>query len=174
MGLEYVDLDRDVRQAMVAEISKDIASESYYRSKVLTDAGHDAWPDLLRAAAASHDDDWLAEELQREGILLSDTTTKSGPKQVNIAAASARLAEGQFNRYYMQAICVVAMASGEDEVEIYRARESENPRSKSAELIGQRFPAIKILTNLRQSEGIETDFPLLAPNSGVSIRRIRQ
>lgn len=174
MGLEYVDLDREVRQAMVAEISKDIASKSYYQSKVLTDAGLHAWPDLLRAAATSHDDDWLTEELRREGMLLSHTSTKSGLRQVNIDVDSAKLAQGQFNRYYMQAVCVVAMASGEDEVELYRARESKSPRSGSAELIGQRFPALKILTDVRQSGGIETDLRLLAPNSGISVRRIRQ
>lgn len=173
MGLEYVDLDRDVRQAMVAEISKDIASESYYRGKILTEMGQHAWPELLRDAAISHDDDWLTEELRREGMLLSHTPTKRGPRRVNIEVDSAKLAQGQFNRYYMQAICVVAMALGEDEVEIYRAKESSDPRSTSAELIGRRFPAIQILTELRQSGGIETGSGFVAPNSGISVRRIR-
>lgn len=174
MGFTYENLDELVRQAMVNEISTALATETLYLSERLTDKARETWPHLLRSAATSHDDEWLASQLQIDGMLVSFETTKNGQtKRVPIPSASTMLAEGQFNLFYCQAVCTIAMASGEATVEIYRAKESKSPRPESNALVGTLLPAVKVLSDLRQSGGIETDVGLIKPNSGLSIRRIR-
>jgi hypothetical protein len=174
MGLKYDSLDQEVRQAMVEEISSATASGSLYPSKRLTDEGRKAWPGLLRSAAIDHDDNWLATTLQEEGLIVSHEYTKAGVrKEVNIGAACATLAEGQFNFFYCIGVCVIAMASGENEVEIYRARASQNPRPSSEALVGTRRSPVELLTDLRQSGSIDTAIGLNRPNSGLSVRRVQ-
>lgn len=172
MGLFYENLDGAARRVMLEEILAASSSGSLYEGKRLTAAGREAWPGLLLAAARSETDDWLAEQLQVEGLLVSHEETKRGPRRVNPRAASANLAQGQFNFFYCIAVCVIAMELEEDVVEIYRAKHTTNPRSSSEELVGTTWPPIQLLSDLRQSGGIEPAIGLARPNSGLSVRRV--
>ena len=59
------------------------------------------------------------------------------------------------------------------EVEIYRARISQNPRPESERLIGQKPNPEQILKDLRDNKGVEAAFGLPnGPNSGLSIKII--
>lgn len=174
MALQYDSLDSDVRQAMVEEISSATASGDWYRSTRLTEEGLETWPSLLRTAATSHDDAWLEGQLRSQGFMASheERTTKKGTKLVKVRLDAAELlAEGQFNFYYCLAVCLVAMASGEGSVEIYRARESEKPRAESVALEGTFRPAVELLSDLRRTGGIDTAIGLSRPGSGLSVRR---
>jgi len=69
MALDYRDLDQTTRHFMVDEIDMDVANGSIYLSSWLSEAGIRDWPMLLRQAAESHDDDWLAHQLRGTGRL---------------------------------------------------------------------------------------------------------
>ena len=77
MGLRYEDLDAVTRKYMVEEIDQDIRSDKVYRSSYLTQSGQGNWPDLMRDAASSGNDDSLAARLRGQ---FNRTTQGRRPK----------------------------------------------------------------------------------------------
>lgn len=85
--------------------------------------------------------------------------------------APQRLAEGEFNRFYIRGLCLRALDEGKSTVVVYRARHSSSPRLESEELIGSAFDAKALLEDLRESPGVDTALGLPpGPNSGLSAR----
>lgn len=60
MGLEYRDMDVDVRANMVQEVTFDLDKGTIYKSPRLNEEGIRLWPDTLREAVGHHSDVWLA------------------------------------------------------------------------------------------------------------------
>ncbi len=58
--------------------------------------------------------------------------------------AATLLAENEFNRYYIRAVCLVALKNKMSEVEVYRAKQTSSSRANSENKIGLRLPAKKI------------------------------
>jgi hypothetical protein len=174
MALAYRNLDRRTRDFSVEEISMDIASSKIYIGPRLNPEGVQAWPALIREAALAHDDDWLAGEIRRLNLLKSHEERRKPRGGVAIAqvptTAPDTLSEGEFNRYYVRGVCRRAIADNIQEVEVYRARHSDNPRRESEALIGKKLDPKELLTDLRNSQGVE---PALGvppgPNSGLCI-----
>jgi hypothetical protein len=140
----------------------------------LNDTGSAEWGGLLLAAAQQHNDAWLAGQLGR-GRLKKEVPRRK-PKgdgftivQVPTTAPDT-LSEGEFNRYYIRALCRRAIEDKVDYVTVYRARASENPRPESEALIGQRIDASRLLADLRAAPGVEAALGLARPNSGLSVR----
>jgi hypothetical protein len=85
--------------------------------------------------------------------------------------APLTLAEGEFNRFFARGLCLRATEDGIAELEVYRARESAQPRAESLLLIGTRLNAAALLEDLRASAGVDTAMRLPpGPNSGLSVR----
>ncbi|MGH3041645.1 MAG: hypothetical protein ACRDNG_07905 [Gaiellaceae bacterium] len=83
------------------------------------------------------------------------------------------MAEGEFNRFYARGLCADVVASGGTEVQVYRGKDVQNPRSESQAMIGRRLPAQSLLDDLRTSQGVEPALGLPpGPNSGLTIRRV--
>lgn len=157
---------------MVAEISHDIESGDLYHSRWFTSAGRDAYPNLLTAAGAQFDDDWLAAELSAPGMfeLSYVKATPSGGTTVARVPRTApqTFAEGEFNRFSLRGLCLRAMDEGKS-IEAYRAKSVVAERSESAMLLGTRFDPARLLADLRANPGIETALGLpVGPNSGLS------
>ncbi len=85
--------------------------------------------------------------------------------------ASTMLCEGEFNRFYIRAVCLKAINLNQELITVYRARESANPRSTSIELENTTFSAKDLLNDLRVNIGVDTAFGLPpGPNSGMSVK----
>jgi hypothetical protein len=174
MGLNYQNLDASTRALMSAEIATDAAGGKLHISNNLNPAGVAAFPALLASAAASGTDDSLAGQIRP--LLKSHSAPrqlKSGPSKAPIMAINAHemLAEGEFSRFYIRALCVRALSTGSTTVEVYRAKAVMNPRSASAAKIGTRVPAQALLNDLRANIGIDTALGLPSgPNSGLRAR----
>ncbi len=175
MAIRYDSLDQRTRDLMAQELDRDSSDGTLYVSPRLTDEGQQQWPELLREAILSHDDDWLASEL-RSKHLIRDTEQRKKPKggfttaKVPVTAPDT-LSEGEFNRFYARGTCARAVADGVDEVEVYRGKSVENPRSASQAMIGKRIPANALLDDLRTSQGVEPALGLPpGPNSGLTVR----
>ncbi|MFO1169617.1 MAG: hypothetical protein U1E49_01460 [Hyphomicrobiaceae bacterium] len=175
MGLQYANLDADTRGRMAAEIEADTKAGTLYISNYLSPRGAGEWPGLLLKAAQEHNDDWLAQQLAGGGRLLQEVEKRKPKGGTTIASvpvtAPSTLAEGEFNRYYVRALCLRAN-EGSKVVEVYRARASEQPRPESEALIGKRLPATDLLEDLRKSPGVEASLGLARPNSGLSVRLV--
>lgn len=175
MAFEFVNLDRETRELMLSEIVLDEEKGSLYRSGRLTSAGAIAYPDLLKAAVKAGSEVTL-EAAIRNGGFLRATETKRTPKggvteaKVPFTAAQT-LAEGEFNRFYVRALCARALKGGAKEVEVYRAKDVSNARSESQAKIGMKVDAQKLLDDLREHQGMDTALGLPpGPNSGLTVK----
>jgi hypothetical protein len=97
---------------MASEIERDLGSPSgVYMSTRFTAAARVEWPQLLLAAAHDGSDTSLAGELvERQSLVSKESAhTKTGRViEKNVADnAETILAEGQFNLYYIRAVCLV-------------------------------------------------------------------
>ena len=85
--------------------------------------------------------------------------------------AHEMLAEGEFNRFYIRALCLRAIEDGMAQVIVYRAKAVQNARSESERKIGQGVPVEALLRDLRTHPGVDTALGLPpGPNSGLSVR----
>jgi len=174
MALNLQNLDDETRKYMAQEIEMDIQQERLYKSPRLSPQGVNEYPQLLKNAAASGNDNSLAAELSRPGRLnaTEQRKTKNGVIAAKVpVTAPQTMAEGEFNRFYARGLCLRAIATGIPALQVYRAKEVENPRFVSVALIGQMLPAEPLLKDLRNSIGTDTAFGLPpGPNSGLCVR----
>lgn len=174
MPLDYKHLDERTRALMVAEIDQDVAAGSLYLSDNLSPIGRSVYPALLRRAVQSGSDVSLADDLrsqlnshEKPRRLASGALSKPPVMRSN---AHEMLAEGEFNRFYMRAICLRAIDDGIEEVVVYRGKEVAQARSASIQKIGQRMATQALLNDLRTHIGVDTALGLPpGPNSGLCI-----
>lgn len=175
MALHLVNLnDGDTRQLMRSEASDDLASDAgVNRSKYFTDNGFEAYKSgLLLEAIDHHDDEWLASALDKPGYFATHhpRKTKNGTSMVKVPiTAPTTFAEGEFNRYYIRAVCLRAINEGRA-IEVVRAKSVANPRAESEQLIGTSLEPAVVLTDVRENPGADLVQGVPSgPNSGLSI-----
>lgn len=174
MALTYVDLDETARRVMMAEIDNDIANGMLFTSPRLSPRGVHDYPQLLKDAVAHGTDASLEVEINRMGRL-NVTEEKRTPKGRFTTArvpsnAAEIIASGEFNRFFLRALCVIAEQKGVWALIIYRARPSANPRPESEAKIGTQISASQLLVDLRNNIGVEPALGLPMINSGLSAR----
>lgn len=175
MGLQYRDLDQRTRSLMLSEIQHDLEHDTLYLSDNLNPRGRADYPGLLQDAARDGNDDSLASALRsRLNPTEKPRRLKSGgyskpPKMRR--NAHEMLAEGEFNRFYIRALCLRAIEDGIPSVVMYRAKAVRTPRPNSEAKIGQSLPVEALLEDLRTNTGVDTALGLPAgPNSGLSVQ----
>jgi hypothetical protein len=174
MGFVYRNLDERTRDLMVTEVERDIAAGCLYLSDNLNPQGMSDYPGLLREAARAGSEVSLAAEIQirlnpyeKPRRLASGGYSKPPVMRSN---AHEMLAEGEFNRFYIRALCVRALEDGITDVIVYRAKQVQNARSRSEAKISQIVSAQVLLGDLRINPGVDTALGLPpGPNSGLSI-----
>jgi hypothetical protein len=173
MPFHFGDLDEQTRGLMLSEIDSDVAAGTLYGSKRFNESGTAAYPGLLRAAAAHGDEGTLAASLASGEYFIDREWVNRQPKGYwkDVPRDCARtLAEGEFNRFYMRAVCLKAAGVDSDVVEVYRAKAVTNPRPESEILVGMCIEPADLLADLRANKGFETIIGLAVPNSGLSVR----
>jgi hypothetical protein len=174
MALHLVNLDERTRALMAAEIAADLAVGSLYLSPRLSPGAHTNYAALLQRAAQAGDDTSLANALRNGALFASHYQRRKPSGGTTIAKmpvdAPETLAEGEFNRFYIRAVCVRALADGIRHVAVYRARHSENPRPESQARIGSLVDTAALLSDLRSHPGVDTALGVPpGPNSGLSV-----
>ncbi|HTW52526.1 MAG TPA: hypothetical protein VME45_11630 [Stellaceae bacterium] len=175
MALTYVDLNDDVRRLMLAEIKRDVAAGTLFFSPRLSPRGLEDYPQLLQDAVASGSDASLEAEINRLGRLnLTEEKRKPGGIGHTTARVPSNAAEiigsGEFNRFYLRALCIIALDAGVSSLIIYRARPSAHPRPESEAKIDTPIDATQLLADLRNNIGVEPALGLPMVNSGLSAR----
>lgn len=168
MTLNLIDLDNTTRTHMLSEFDFDLQRGSLYMGKDLSPDGRARYPDLLREAITSGDDAQLEVRLSEPETFNAMGLRKGKPVKVPVNAPQ-RLAEGEFNRFYLRGLCLRAIDDGIDRVIVYRARASSSPRPESEALVGTSLDPKALLDDLRENLGIDTVLGLPpGPNSGLS------
>jgi hypothetical protein len=160
---------------MLEEIALDEERQRLYTSRRFTPVGAAAYPMILKEVVQEGGDAELARRLRSHGCFAETETRELKGGKISIAkvpvTAAETFAEGEFNRFYLRAICRAAIEDGLSHVVVYRARHSESPRRESEALVGKTLPAATLLEDLRSNTGVDTCFGLPpGPNSGLSAR----
>jgi len=173
MAFKFENLDSITRKFMLEEIDTDINNSKLYLSSRLTGDGKVEYPELLKKAVQDGNEEILADYLKKQAYFNSteSRTTKKGIISAKIPSnANETLADGEFNRFYIRAICCRVLKEG-GKLEIYRAKEVTSPRSESEAKIGQTVDPKKLLEDLRANPGVDTALGIPpGPNSGLSVR----
>lgn len=174
MQFRFENLDESTRRYMAQELSRDLVYGTLYLSPRLTEEGRAVYPALLEEALRWHGPHWLADALRYADYLQPYEERRMGDEAIQTrvpVTAAEMLATDEFNRYYMRGVCLRALAEGSGVVEVYRGRDSAEPRPASQSLVGQRLSAAALLEDLR---GWPDQAPVLGLptgyNSGLSIR----
>ncbi|GAB3937522.1 hypothetical protein [Mucilaginibacter myungsuensis] len=175
MALTYLSLDDVTREYMLKEFQSDLDCDNCYLSKRFNDFGNTHFIEIMPQHIATGDDASLTEALKSNNCFKShEERNKNGTiSMVKVPVTAAEtFAEGEFNRFYIRAICLRALTENRA-IEVYRARASSSPRPESEALIGNTFDPKTLLQDLRDNKGVDTSFGLPAgPNSGLSIKII--
>lgn len=157
---------------MVEEINADIANGRLYMSSRLSDQGIEEFPNLLITAAQSHDESWLTQQLRGKFKTMETRSVKGKTIEAKVPeTAPETLAEGEFNRFYMRALCRRAIEENVANLIAYRAKDVTNARSESERIINQLFSPESLLNDLRGNPGTDTALGLPpGPNSGISVK----
>ncbi|MFW6096767.1 MAG: hypothetical protein ACOC9Z_01760 [Chloroflexota bacterium] len=176
MGLYLPHLDERTRTLMLNEVDYDVARQELHISPYLSGQGQRDYETLLREAIASGDEETLAARLA-EHRRIARTAHRRNPEGgytiVTVPNNAAQtIAESEFNRYYIRALCRRALEDGIGELIVYRAKQVREPRPESEELVETTVAPAELLQDLRQNVGDaapEMGIPG-GPNSGISVR----
>ena len=128
--------------------------------------------ELLKEAIENGNDDSLSQKLKSSGCFLGYTSKNIKGKQVKSRVpftAAETFACGEFNRFYIRALCSIAIDSNKGLV-VYRAKDGYSHRIDSDLKIGQSVDAKKLLEDLRNNIGLDTALGVPGgPNSGISV-----
>lgn len=176
MSLDLKSLDETVRKLMIEEIELDNKNNMLYISQRLNENGKKTYPELLKESAQNGNDSMLAYRLLNEGCMAKKELrkNKNGFSEVSVPYnANEILAEGEFNRFYMRALCLKVIKECSGKLKVYRAKQVENARQESMNKIGQIVDPERLLSDLRSNIGTDTALGLPpGPNSGLSIELI--
>lgn len=165
MAMYYKDMCEEIRAFMIEEVELD--AENLYGSSYFREAGVAAWKEHLLEACRSGDDATLAAAIDSREYLKTHHSYLRMGKPVTAAVpitAPKTIADSNFSRFYLRALCRLAIEKGVPSLIGYRAMAVEKPRSGSQEKIGMRFDPKEMLADLRATMAKE---PTLGMPPGV-------
>lgn len=120
MAMDYEELDDETREYMLEAFEEEEASGNPYRSAILSDAGLEAWPDLMRDAIQTGNEVTLGRALNDPKFW---NPRDSSGKRVNVRQASHRLALTEFSTWYVRGFAKRLMDQGVEKCQVYRGEE---------------------------------------------------
>ncbi len=159
--MELINLTEEIRELMEKEINND---ENLYISNRLSEDWKRNYKNILLKHVRNGDSQTFAEELKQYILKYENISWKLKRTPEN---AHKTLADGEFNRYYILALCKYAIQNNIPYVIVYRAKKVEKPRIESEKLIWQKLDPKKIYKELK-NKPFNTAFS--KPNSWISIK----
>jgi hypothetical protein len=129
MKFDFKNLDERTRLFMSNEVKADIENGELYLSRDFNDNGQKLYSMFLQEAIATGDEQTLVESLMASNSFLEKEPRKQKREMVYARVpdnAAAVFAEGELNRCYIRGLCLIAIEF-EQQLQVYRARYSENP-----------------------------------------------
>jgi hypothetical protein len=181
MTMKFEELDNSTRGFMLIEFEGEEASGIPYRSKVLTFAGLVAFPNLMREAIRTGNEQPLGSSLLRADFWNeSETYIRGGvmrERRLNIQQAAERLALNEFNTWYVRGLTKRLMEEGVAQCQAYRGALPKWEPGECSTHEGQIFAVEAIYRNHRARYWPEPGNPKAAsipfgPGCHHTIRRV--
>lgn len=141
--MNFEELDDVTRRYMLDEFDKEEAGGNPFRGKGLSIAGRTAFPDLMRKAVRSGNEETLIASLLEPSYWLPmEAYTRNGvmrERRVNIGQASERLGLTEFNTWYVHGLAKKLMDEGIVRCQTYRASEPRWEHSDCSQHEGKIF-----------------------------------
>jgi hypothetical protein len=175
MTLNLINIEDDkVRELMLEEVEYDIKKGKIYFSPRLNDESKEKYLELLKKSIQEGDDKSFANNILKSGCFkpVMSKKTRSGKSEMARVPNDAHfiLAEGEFNRYYLRAICLKAIANNK-ELELYLSKPVESQRFEAKKLVGEIVNPTDLLNDLRENVRIDSALGLSqGPNSWLSAK----
>lgn len=118
MAMNFEELDSSTRRYMLVEFEIEQSSGNPYISKTLSEEGLAAFPDFMRHAIISGNEETLAASLADLSLW---KPTDSRGHRVNILQSAERLAITEFNTWYVRGLAKRLMDEGVAHCQAYRA-----------------------------------------------------
>ena len=181
MKANFEELDEETRKYMLQEFEAEQNSGNPYISPLLSDIGKEAFPELMRDAIKSGDDESLAESLSKQEYWNEkEEYTRDGitrQRKINFKQAAERLAFTEFNTWYVRGLAKKLIDEGKKKCEIYRAKDAKWQPAECSKHEGQIVDVEVIYKGHRARywpEKNDTAFSIPAhANCHHTIRRIR-
>ena len=172
--MNYENIDETVRNFMQEEYDFDKNRNRIYFSPRLTEEGTDRYTQFLQNALTYGTEKWLAEKL-READVIKDREMRMNPlggiSEVKVPPSTPDIiAEGEFSRYYLRAICRKAINEGIKKLEIISDRPPDTISDKDRVKVGRFVNPKDLLEDLRQNSYVNSRFGIPSPKSGLSVR----
>lgn len=182
MTFNFKNLDEKTRQLMLEEFDFDQKEGTLAVSPRLIDGKEEEYFRLFTQCIKSgQNEDYLANTIQQARILKSQETANRNGKIVNVKVrhdAHEFLAQSDFNRFYMRALCRIAIEENKT-LKIYRAKSSDEHRTTSDNIEGNFIEPNVQLNFLRlnpkdywarkEQDSDITEYKVARPGSGLSL-----
>ena len=164
----------EIRKLMHEELDLDIASNNqFYLSPHLTSTGQKLWHISLWHATNRGTEKTLylciKNRIQHPTLFANKNTSK---------VIARTLADDEFNRFYMRAVCRFAIQNGHQELLIYRCRQGGYFSQASYALLGRKLPPQPCLVDLRIAPHHRVNYTNLvgvaSSDTGLSLRLVQQ
>ncbi len=173
MTCAYQNLTRKIRRSMLKEVEYDIDRGSLHLSSFFNPAGKIKYPEILKSVALTGDETALAHELITQCCFREyddEHPTEDGSLSKISCDACLAFAEDEFRRFYLRALCNIAIAEGRT-IEIYSEQENEDLCPESQDLIGLTVDPYQLLQDMRKHIAFCTALWIAeGPASGLSVR----
>ena len=127
MPMNYEELDEETRKSMLSEFEREQANTNHYESKALSSYGLTVFPNLMRIAIRSGNEETLNMALDQAGMWLPEEEyTRNGITRLrrrNINQSAIRLAVTEFSTWYVRGFAARLLAEGVMNCRVYRAEQ---------------------------------------------------
>ena len=126
---------------------------------------------MLKGALETQNDTWLANKLYGYFNATEPRHLEKGIIQAAIPeTANITLAEDEFNRFYMRALCLFAIANNIPYLIVCQTKTVQDHRPRSVAKLGSSINPTDLLDDLRTYKERDTRLGLGEPNSSLSVK----
>jgi hypothetical protein len=119
MAMHFEELDATTREFMLKEFEVEQASGAPYLSKALSAQGLAAFPDFMRSAIRSGNEETLFQALNHDRFWKAKSSANG--HKIPLPHAAERLAHSEFNTWYVRGLSQRLTSEGETKCQVYRA-----------------------------------------------------
>lgn len=149
MSMHFEDLE-SIRAVMLEEFNLEQASTHPYFSKLMTTAGRMAFPELMRQAILTGNEETLQSAIDKPMFWRTHQILTNGKaRAINIDQAAHAFALNEFSTIYTRALCKVLQAEGIANCQVYRAAIPKWESADCASFEGMIVPVVALLEGHR-------------------------